>query len=565
MIKEGLDIFFTPLWSGLILCLLFLALAIYLAKKWPSLDWRQFIRHHLTFAILMTLVIGIYVFIITMLSNLADGLISADESSHANLPLALRQVVASLTYFLGNFNEFEVMIITGAIMFLLVAISIEPLKKFLEGITDRFLFKREYQPQELLASLAEVANSTLNEDELLKSVIDNLSRAFHPESLAIFLTEKKGGDFILSAKNDHFWPVGHHLPPDDPLVELLERSKRGLVLKILRHRFKDNKAIKTLEFLEAAIAVPIYSQEDLVGFMLLGIKKSGDDYNLSDLKILGAIADQLSIALVRARLYGELENFNLTLKEQVESATADLRAANKRLSDLDRIKSDFISIASHKLRTPLTVIKGYVSMILDGSFGRVPKNQKEALEKVFVSNERMVRLVDNLLEVYHIDSNKMKFNWQSIVLTDLASMIVNEFMASAKKKSLTLDFILPKGELPTVRADQEKIREVIINLLDNAIKYTAQGGIKVKLEQINHDVVFSCSDTGVGIRPEDISKLFQKFSRAPGISLIDTESTGIGLYVAKRIIGLHGGRIWAESAGENKGSRFSFALPLENN
>ncbi|MFH1172961.1 MAG: GAF domain-containing sensor histidine kinase [bacterium] len=577
MLEESLNIFFTPFWSGLILFLLFLALVAYLIKKWRCLDLRQLIRRNLIFAVLMVIIIGIYIFIITLLANLASGLTLARPSIAKGALNPAAQMLSGANRWVGGLSDVQVMVMAGAIMFLLAAIGLEPLKKYLQQITDRFLFKKDYQPQELLARLADIANTTLDSNVLLKSTADQLARAFHTEDLAIMLADKKTGDFILAAKKDYNLPLGHRLPKNDPLVEYYHSQKAITVLKALKHSVKNAKqlakdnwlksvqeVIDSLELLEAAVVVPIYSQTDLTGFFLLGYKKSGDDYMANDLKVLEAIADQTAIALAKTQLYGELKEFNQTLKDKVAVATADLRAANQRLSELDRIKSDFISIASHKLRTPLTIIKGYVSMILDGSFGRVPKAQKEAMEKVYVSNERLVRLVDNLLDVYHLDSDRMQFNFQSVILTDIVQSVISELNQGLAKKGLDCQFNQPKEPLPAVWADEQKIREVVINLIDNAIKYTQQGSIKVKLELVGHDVVFSCADTGVGISPDDLGQLFQKFSRAPGISLIDTESTGLGLYVARCIIQKHHGRIWAESAGEGLGSRFSFALPRNN-
>lgn len=249
------------------------------------------------------------------------------------------------------------------------------------------------------------------------------------------------------------------------------------------------------------------------------------------------------------------------LNRQLKKATKELAAANKKLERLDEAKSEFLSIASHQLRTPLTVIKGYISMMLEGSFGQLPKIIKENLDKVYISSERLIGLVESLLNISRIEAGRMEFDLKPADLTTIAKSLVDDFQQKAKVKKLKLEFN-SEPKLPLVLTDGAKIKEVISNLIDNAIKYTEKGEIMVDLHQESQSVVLNCQDTGRGIDPDDLPRLFNKFVRGKGMMQVNTEGTGLGLYFARKLIENLGGRIWVESPGLKKGSKFSFSLPL---
>jgi signal transduction histidine kinase len=250
------------------------------------------------------------------------------------------------------------------------------------------------------------------------------------------------------------------------------------------------------------------------------------------------------------------------LKKEKKITTNDLIKANIKLKELDQAKSDFVSIASHQLRTPLTIIKGYVSMLLEGNFGNLNKKEREAMKKVFESNERLIRIVENLLNVSRIESGKMLFNFQKKYIQDIITSVINEFSNILIEKNIKLICEKPIKPLPKIAMDVEKIRQVILNLVDNAIKYSNNGKIVINLKIKNKKIIFCIKDHGIGIKKEDMPNLFTKLRRGTGAALICTEGTGLGLYVSKQIILGHKGKIWAESIGEGKGSKFLFELPI---
>lgn len=259
-------------------------------------------------------------------------------------------------------------------------------------------------------------------------------------------------------------------------------------------------------------------------------------------------------------------------KEQLEKLSHRLEEANTQLKHLDETKSEFVSIASHQLRTPLTVIKGYISMLNEGSFGKIPEKQQGPHDKVYESANRLIELVENLLSVSRIESGRMKYNLGPTQLSTMAASVVEEITPAATKKKLLLQYQAPTEKLPMLNVDSEKIRQVMMNLVDNAVKYTKKGtvNVTVRFERGGNgtrieepSLVFEVKDTGGGVRPEDQDRLFQKFIRGQGSSLVHTEGTGLGLYVGRMMVEAHGGHIWVESKGEDMGSVFAFSLPIK--
>jgi PAS domain S-box-containing protein len=228
--------------------------------------------------------------------------------------------------------------------------------------------------------------------------------------------------------------------------------------------------------------------------------------------------------------------------------------------EIDRQKSEFVSVASHQLRTPLTSIKWFLEMLLDGDAGKLNNEQREMVQQVFDSGERMIDLVNKLLNISRIESGRVSVNPAPTDLNKLASGVVTELKVIAKQKEVKFKADLPK--LPVVSTDQKMIREVMMNLLSNAIKYTpAKGRVALAAEVKRGDVIFSIADSGIGIPKAQQTKIFRKFFRAENAVVLETEGTGMGLYVAKKVVELLGGRIWFKSE-ENKGSTFFFTLPV---
>ncbi|NCU41682.1 MAG: HAMP domain-containing histidine kinase [Candidatus Moranbacteria bacterium] len=254
---------------------------------------------------------------------------------------------------------------------------------------------------------------------------------------------------------------------------------------------------------------------------------------------------------------------DLQRKEELQVLADQLAIANQKLKSLDRAKSEFISIASHQLRTPLTAIKGFISLILEGSYGDIDGSIRSALNKVYLSNERLIRLVEDLLSISRIESGRLEYKFRRWKLEDLVEDVADMFRLRARDAGLDFQVIAPREPIAEVYIDGDKIREVISNLIDNAIKYTKKGFVQVSVSQRDAEYVHVIiKDSGVGVLAEDIPHLFEKFSRGKDTDQLHANGTGLGLYVGKQIVEAHGGKIHIFSGGENKGSTFILELSL---
>lgn len=236
----------------------------------------------------------------------------------------------------------------------------------------------------------------------------------------------------------------------------------------------------------------------------------------------------------------------------------ELKTANEKLIQLDKLKSEFLSFASHQIRSPMTVVKGYASLIYDGTYGPVSDEIKRAAINIKESAERLISLVGDFLDLRKIEEGRMEYHFEKINLSKIVGGMVEDFKLIAKNKNLDLTFETPSGDIK-VMADEQKLRQVIQNLIDNAIKYTDKGFVKVELKENDGSVLLSVMDSGRGISKELLPNLFQQFSRDASVKKI--QGTGLGLYIAREIVKAHKGEIWAESEGEGKGSVFKVAVP----
>lgn len=254
----------------------------------------------------------------------------------------------------------------------------------------------------------------------------------------------------------------------------------------------------------------------------------------------------------------------VALRVQVEDLVVDLAKANDRLKELDKMKSEFVSIASHQLRSPLTSIRGYASMLVEGSYGKLPAKAQEAVQNIADSSMYMVRSVEDYLSVSRIEAGNMKYEMSDFSLKETAERLVDELRVVAIKKGLVLVFRSDCSGNGMIHADIGKTRQVLQNLIDNSMKYTPKGTITV----VAHDDVrkkkmcVTIHDTGVGMSPETLEEVFEKFVRAKNANSINVTGTGLGLFVAKKMVDSMGGKVWAESEGEGKGSIFHVEFPL---
>lgn len=240
----------------------------------------------------------------------------------------------------------------------------------------------------------------------------------------------------------------------------------------------------------------------------------------------------------------------------------ELAAANAELSELSRTKSELLSIVSHQLRGPVAVIRGYVSMILEGDYGPVPAAMKPTIDRLAESGQTLSAGIDDYLNTSRIELGRVVYDFKVADFREVVERVVRDLRPAAKRKGLAISFTAADTEGYRARLDTGKMTEVVFNLLDNAIKYTPKGAIKVSLGRASdRSAHLKITDSGVGVDASTLPTLFQKFVRASDAGTVNAHGTGLGLYVAKTYVDAHGGRIWAESEGRGKGTTFSVSLP----
>ncbi len=310
---------------------------------------------------------------------------------------------------------------------------------------------------------------------------------------------------------------------------------------IIRHHLLNIKIITT-EILAFVLAIVSFYEVIISQGLLLIILRSGIFF----------LVFSFGILLIRS-VRKEVEQ-----RERLEILTKQLESANTKLIELDKLKSEFLSFASHQVKSPMAVVKGYAELIADGTYGTVTDEVKDKAQKIKESADRMIALVNNLLDERKIEEGKMDFKFEQVDIAKIVGSMVEEFKGIATKKGLDMQF---ESTIPSliIKADEQKIRQVIQNLIDNSIKYTEKGFVKVKLEDKGDSVLISVSDSGRGISPELQKKLFQQFVRDETTKR-EIQGTGLGLYIAKQIVEAHHGNIWTESVGEGKGSQFYVRL-----
>ena len=211
----------------------------------------------------------------------------------------------------------------------------------------------------------------------------------------------------------------------------------------------------------------------------------------------------------------------------------------------------------------MTVLRWYSKDLLDGEYGKLSKEQKKAVKNIYQGCLRQIKLIGNFLDVAHVEAGKMVVYREKGNIEDVVQDVIQELKVFADKANLYLEFERSKEIIPEFSFDHEKVREVVRNLVDNAIKYTKEGGIKISsiYDSKERKVSIVVRDTGIGFNPEESGRLFTKFSRLKG-SEVNPWGSGLGLYVCKRLIEVQGGKIWAKSEGRGKGSEFGFTLPV---
>jgi signal transduction histidine kinase/CheY-like chemotaxis protein len=438
----------------------------------------------------------------------------------------------------------------------------------LEIIADQIAIA--YQNAELLAetrsrmtdlrllhdvSLAAASSSHLQ--ETLQAAAEVLATEWKGTEIALQLIDE--GKSTLEMKASVGYPRDGGADLDLPLGKgitgwVAKHGKPALAPDVRQ----DSRYYEASPSTRSELCVPMTTGGKIIGTLNVESPKI-NAFSADDQRLLTTLASNLAILIERARLFEEVEAARAELEQRAKA----LEGANARLKELDRLKSQFLANMSHELRTPLNSVIGFSEVLIDGLLGEMPPEQKECVENILLSGEHLMALINDVLDLSKIEAGHMELAPRPLDVKGLIEDVEKtvEPMFKEKSQALTIDC---QDDHPPLTADRVRLRQILLNLLSNAHKFTPNGGeITLSCSLVDDATMgFSVVDTGVGIKPEDQEIIFEEFRQADGTAAREVEGTGLGLAISKRLVEMHDGSIWLES-DYGEGTTFSFLLPLD--
>ena len=517
-------IYLSPIYAMFFVCMVG-----YTIIKHGLFDIKPIIARALTYGLSLSIVAAIYGFIML-------GLIRLIFHPHLSLGAQLFLAIATA----------------------LTALSFQRIKTLFNKVTNKYLFQDSYDIQTFLDNFNKVIVSSFDLEPMLKNITEIMEKNIKPSYCLFGIKEDGDRPRRLIGTKNHPDFTEDEIAFVSKLTPTMKR--KVIVTDLLEDKYKDLQVVLQKNNISIIARLATSLREEGVGYIILGPKKSGNMYNSQDLKVLEIIANELVIAIQNSLRTEEIENFNLTLQERVKTATNRLKNTNDKLRALDEAKDDFVSMASHQLRTPLTSVKGNISLVLDGDAGNITGLQRQLLEQAFTSSQRMVYLIADLLNVSRLKTGKFIIEAAPVDFPSVVEDEVNQLVDTAKSRHLTLSYQKPE-HITTLMLDETKTRQVIMNFIDNAIYYTPAGGrIDVVLTETETAVELRVIDNGIGVPSREQHHLFTKFYRAVNARKARPDGTGLGLFMAKKVIISEGGSIIFQTQ-EGQGSTFGFSFP----
>jgi signal transduction histidine kinase len=429
-----------------------------------------------------------------------------------------------------------------------ITVLIGPWGQAVEDAIQRLMFSKRQGCYETLLMLSKRMSAILNFNELIDTLVHGLVRGV-PLSHATLMIFDTASNTFVTYREETTLEEGSgvdRIRGDSPIVQwvmgtegLLVKEEAKLNPRIARYF---ETAEGELEAIKASLIVPLKIENKLNGILLLGEKLSGEIFDGQELDVLSLLANQAAISLENARLY------------------EGLSTSNVRLMEASRLKSQFLANMSHELRTPLNSIIGFSKVLLNRLDGELTERQEAYIRSVHNSSRHLLELINGILDFSRIEAGKFEMRPEKVDLHDLVEECIESSLPLVRDKRVKIEKDIAV-ELPEIQADRTRIKQVLLNLMSNAIKFTSAGRVLVQVRLDPEAVHISVADTGIGISQPDLLRLFEPFQRLDNPLAQQADGTGLGLAISKKFVELHHGRIWAESR-ENHGSTFHFTLPL---
>jgi signal transduction histidine kinase len=438
---------------------------------------------------------------------------------------------------------------------LLLTLIFQPVKKFFDLLTNRLFYRNSYDSDEFYARLNQKLSTPSDLRSLLEQASDEIGNTMQAEQTFFFVWHADQRHTSAGSKAH-----SQILAKDIALLDQYVNQYGDAT--IITTLIPDNSQLsRLLTRRKVTVTLPLVMNGAVLGYAFLGDRRSGN-YSRRDIRVLETIADTLLIAIQNALSVQEIKDLNETLQQRIDEATKELRASNAQLQKLDEAKDEFVSMASHQLRTPLTSVKGYISMVLEGDAGKISDMQRHLLSEAFTSSERMVHLINDFLNVSRLQTGKFMVDRRAIDLAKITGQEVDSLKTTADARNLKLKYRKP-SYFPTLYIDEGKIRQVIMNFIDNAIYYSSEfSTITIALEAVAGEAILTVHNEGIGVPESEKAHLFTKFFRAANARKQRPDGTGVGLFLSKMVVTAHDGKMVFESE-PSEGTTFGFRLPIK--
>ncbi len=470
---------------------------------------------------------------------------------------------------------------------LMVAVLFAPVKGRVQNWIDRAFYREQYNYRQTLLRLSRTLSFILSLQELADTILTEVSEAMHIRNAVLYIREDD--QFNVQATQGCS-PQQAEVSSQDPWFRYLQDVQMPLRTRALPGSEVSTAMTRLQQQINPEVWVPFLLQDQLIAVLILGEKLSEEPYTHEDLSLLGTLMHQGAVAIQNALLYEQLrirtealETARMQLMQTYvdtyggtppeshrDDVVADfqniamaLKQSYERLKELDELKTQFVSNVSHELGTPLTHIKGFVDNLLQGIGGPLTDKQKRYLSRIVDNCDRLIRLINDLLDLSRIESGNIGLYPTQVRLIPLIEDVVQNMQDIAQTQQIQLASHHAHKGL-TIWADPDKLKQILVNLLDNALKFTDPGGrVTLITEQINSQMIaIHVEDTGIGISGEELDRIFERFHQTQGTKDRGIHGTGLGLSIAKSLVELHDGEMKVEST-VGKGSRFSIVLPRQ--
>ncbi len=524
---------FNYLWIAAISVLPMLLLITYAIGRYRLIDIRIFLNYTLTYVISALVLVGTGVLVFLILN-----------------------------YYFLHLELNDAGVVTVLVIFSLGLVAFNPILTVIQNFLNQYLFRTLYSHQAALRKLSRDMITIIDFNQLVNSVVHTVMESIGLNKAAIILLDEKLSKRLHAITIVGFTnSIANTFMRDNALVDWCTEHSRPLAFEDIEHRLQKPLSDHERSWLvrlqqtmfnnKVGACLPLYYQNSLYGVILLGRKLNGDIYTSDDLTLLETVANQTTIAIEHARMYKDIQKI-------VYQQTAEITQKNTDLQELLEIKSDFLTIASHQLRTPMTAIRGFLSFLVEED---LPAEEKIHFAKqAYASANRMELVINDILTATELEGHELQVKAEE---TNLAKLI-QEAIAQAKPllgdKNVQIEF-KEKVKFDHFVTDGRKLRECINNLLENAVEYTEEGKIVIILDRFRKFARITVKDHGVGFTKIEAHEFGEKFYRSERVRKVVADGSGLGLFITHTYMSMLQGKLVFTSKGKNKGAAFSLLVP----